>query len=163
MTKSSETVSVHYLGDDVDAAIAFYTKLFDFEVGPEMNQGMDRRRFIEAVGVAVLTVQFLPLIAHASGKSPSDGNEAADNLIIHSGPGFIPHTHDLLIPYAVLNAPPLQGVKLETTKALFHRHILVLTQEQLIIVNQGGTVTGKGGSHLFVIALADRQDHIQAG
>jgi hypothetical protein len=40
---------------------------------------------------------------------------------------------------------------------------VVLTQEQLIIVNQGGTVTAKGGSHLFVIELSDRQDHSQAG
>jgi catechol 2,3-dioxygenase-like lactoylglutathione lyase family enzyme len=163
MTKPIEMVNVRYMVADVDEAIAFYTKFFDFEVGPEMNQGMDRRKFIKGVGVAVLTVQFLPLIAHASGNSPSDGNEAADNLIIHSGPGFIPHAHDLLIPYAVLNAPPLQGVELETTKALFHRHNVVLTQEQLIIVNQGGTVTGKAGSHFFVIALAERHDHIQAG
>ena len=46
---------------------------------------------------------------------------------------------------------------------MFHTHDVVLTQEQLILVNQGGTVTAKGGSHLFVIALADRQDPIQAG
>jgi hypothetical protein len=113
---------------------------------------MDRRTFIEGVGVAVLTVQFLPLIAHASGNSPSDGSEVADNLIIHSGPGFIPHAHDLLIPWAVLTAPPLEGAKLESTRALFHTHEVVLTQEELVLVNQGGTVTKVGGSHLFVIA-----------
>ena len=161
--KPSELVTARYKVDDVDAAIAFDTKLFDFEVGPEMNQGLDRRRFVQGVGVAVLTVQCLPLIACASGDSPSDGNEAADNLIIRSGPGFIPHVHDLLIPYAVLNAPPLQGVDLETTRAMFHTHNMVLTQEQLILVNQGGVVTAKGGSHLFVISLADRQDPLQAG
>jgi hypothetical protein len=122
-------------------------------VEPEMNQGVDRRKFIEGVGCAVLTAQLFPLIAHASGSSPGDGSEAADNLIIHSGPGFVPHVHDLLIPYAVLDAPPLQGVKLESTRALFHTHELVLTQEQLLLVKQGGTVTEKGGSHLFVIAL----------
>jgi hypothetical protein len=121
--------------------------------------GMDRREFIKGVGVAVLTVQCLPLIACASGDSSSDSDEAADNLIIHSGPGFVPHVHDLLIPYAMLKAPPLQGVALETTRALFHTHELVLSQEQLVIVKQGGTVTEKGGSHLFVIALADRPDH----
>jgi len=109
---------------------------------------MDRRAFIEGVGVAVLTAQLLPLIARA------DGDEAADNLIIHSGPGFIPHVHDLLIPYAVLDAPPPQGVKLESTRALFHTHEVVLTREQLVTVKQGGTVTERGGSHLFVIALA---------
>jgi hypothetical protein len=125
-----------------------------FEVGPEMNQGVDRRRFITGAGVAILTVQYLPLIAHASGNSPSDSNEAAENLIIRSGPGFIPHAHDLLIPYAVLSAAPLQGVTLESTRALFHTHDVVLTQEQLIVVNQGGTATAIGGSHLFEIALA---------
>ena len=76
-----------------------------------MNQGLDRREFIKGVGVAVLTVQCLPLTAHASGNSPSEGNEAADNLIIHSGPGLMAHVHELLIPYAILNAPPLQGVE----------------------------------------------------
>jgi len=68
-----------------------------------------------------------------------------------------------LIPYAVLKAPPRQGVELTTTRALFHRHTIVLTQEQLILVNQGGMVTQKASSHLFVIALATRQDHAQAG
>jgi catechol 2,3-dioxygenase-like lactoylglutathione lyase family enzyme len=32
MTASSERVNVRYLVDDVDAAVAFYTKLLDFEV-----------------------------------------------------------------------------------------------------------------------------------
>ena len=146
MTKPREIVSVHYMVDDVDEAIA-----------------LDRREFMKGVGYAVLTVQCLPAIAHASGTSPRDGNEAADNLIIHSSSGFVPHVHDLLIPYAVLNAPPLQGVELTTTQAVFHRHTVVLTQKQLIIVNQGGTVTHKASSHLFVIALANRPDPIQSG
>jgi hypothetical protein len=120
----------------------------------EMNQGVDRRRFIKGAGVAIVAVQCLPLIACASGDSRGDG-EAAENLIIHSGRGFVPHTHDLLIPYAVLKAPPLQGVRLESTRALFHTHELVLTQEQLVIVNQGGAVTAIGGSHLFRIEMTD--------
>ena len=66
----------------------------------------------------------------------------------------MPHVHDLLIPYAVLNTPPPQGVELNSTQAFFHTHKVVLTQKELIIVNQGGTVTQKASSHLFVIALA---------
>jgi hypothetical protein len=139
MTKPREIVSVHYMVDDVDEAIA-----------------LDRREFMTGVGFAVLTVQCLPVIAHASGNSPSDSTEAADNLIIHSSSGFVPHVHDLLIPYAVLKAPPLQGVELKTTQALFHAHKVMLTQKELITVNQGGTVTQKASSHLFVIALAKR-------
>jgi hypothetical protein len=139
MTKPRAIVSVHYMVDDVDEAIA-----------------LDRREFMKGVGFAVLTVQCLPLIAHASENSPSGSTAAADNLIIHSSSGFVPHVHDLLIPYAVLKAPPLQGVELKTTQALFHAHKVMLTQKELITVNQGGTVIQKASSHLFVIALAKR-------
>ena len=55
---------------------------------------------------------------------------------------------------AVQVLPP-RGVKLESTRALFHTHEVELTQEQLVTVNQGGAVTKIGGSHLFVIALAE--------
>jgi hypothetical protein len=119
---------------------------------------LDRRMFIKGAGIAVLTVQCLPLIAHASGSPPNDGQNV-DNLIIRSGPGLFHHVHDLLVPYTVLKAPPRQGVKLKTTEALLHQHNIVLTREELVIVSQGGTVTQKASSHLFVIALAKRQDH----
>ncbi len=143
MTKPSEIVNVHYAAGG-DEAIA-----------------SDRRKFIKGVGFAVLTVRCLPLIVQASENPPIDGKDTADNLIIQSSTGFVPHVHDLLIPYAVLKAPPLKGVQLKTTQALFHQHHLVLTHEELKTVNQGGTVTQKGGSHLFVIALAKGQDRIQ--
>src|SRR5215510_8903746 len=145
MTKPSEKVPVHFTIDDDSEAIA-----------------LDRRTFVKGVGFAVLTVQCLSLIACASGKSPGYDNRAADNLIIHSRGGFPPHVHDLLIPYALLNAPPLQGVELTTTQAMLHSHKVVLTQKELITVNQRGTVTAKGGSHLFVITSAKRPDQIQA-
>ena len=137
MTKPRAVVSVHYMADDVDEAVV-----------------LDRREFMKVVGFAVLTVQCLPLIAHASGNSPRDSTEAADHLIIHSSSGFVPHVHDLLIPYAVLKAPPRQGLELKTTQALFHAHKVMLTQKELTTVNQGGTVTQKASSHVFVIALA---------
>jgi len=142
MSTPSEAVNLHHMGEDVEESIAF-----------------DRREFFKGFGVAVLTVQCLPLIAHASGNPVSDGDEAADNLMIHLGPGLLSHVHDLLIPYAVLHAPPVHGVELTTTQALLHRHIVKLTQDQLVTVNRGGTVTGRASSHLFVIALANRQDH----
>jgi hypothetical protein len=144
MTKSNEKVSVPFTADhDVAETIA-----------------LNRRMFIWGIGFAVLKVQCLPLTAHASGKTPNESSEAADSLVIHSSSGFVPHVHDLLIPYAVLNAPPLQGVELKTTEALCHAHRMVLTQKELITVNQRGTVTQKASSHVFVIALPKRQDHI---
>jgi hypothetical protein len=45
---------------------------------------------------------------------------------------------------------------------MLHAHRVVLTQKELITVNQEGTVTQKPNSHLFVIALPNRQDNIQA-
>src|SRR5262249_42643514 len=141
MEKARKIVNARYMVEDVEDVIAF-----------------DRRRFVREAGVAALAVQFLPLVVHASGSSPIDGNEATDNLIIHTGPGLMSHVHDLLIPYAVLKAPPLEGVELTTTQALFHRHTVALSQEQLKIVNRGGTVTKKASSHLIVIALANRRD-----
>jgi hypothetical protein len=128
--------------------------------GADEATASERRKFMKAVGMAVLTVQFLPLIAHASKNPSTDGKGTADSLIIQSGPGLFQHVHDLLIPYRVLKAPPLQGVKLTTTEAVFHRHNIALTREQLIVVNQGGTVTQKASSHLFVIALAKGLNHL---
>ena len=122
---------------------------------------LDRRNIIKGLGFAVLTVQCLPLTVQASANPPIGGTETADALIIQSSTGFVPHVHDLVIPYAVLKAPPLHGIEFKTTQALLHRHSLVLTQEELTTVNQGGTVTQKGGSHLFVVALSKGQNHHQ--
>ena len=114
----------------------------------------DRRTFLQGLGLAVLAVQSLALIGCESGDPPIDDKEADDNLILHSSPGKFDHVHDLLIPYALLKAPPSEGVKLMSTKAFFHRHEIALSQEELTTVNQGGSVTRKASSHLFVIALA---------
>lgn len=114
--------------------------------------GTDRREFMKEVGVVLLTVQLLPSLARASEGSP--GARATGTLIIRSGPGFVPHTHDLRIPYAVLRAPPAGGVKLVSTTARRHTHEVALSHEHLTAVNQGRTVSVKGGSHTFVIAIA---------
>lgn len=117
---------------------------------------MDRREFVAGIGMAVLTVQCLPLMAHASASPTRSGKESADDLVIQSGPGLFRHVHELRIPYAVLNAPPPQGVKLTSTEALYHQHNIALSQRELAAVKQGGTVTQKASSHIFVIALAKR-------
>ena len=115
---------------------------------------VDRREFIKGVGFAVLAVQCLPVTAFASGNPLRNANEVGDDLIIKSGPGAFHHVHYLLIPHAVLSAPPAHGVELMTTKALYHRHRIALTQNELLRVNKGETVTQKASSHVFVIALA---------
>ena len=116
--------------------------------------GTGRRGFIKQAGLVLLTVQLLPSIAQATEAPAGDGANPADALIIRSGEGFVPHTHDLWIPYAVLKAPPAEGVKLTSTLARGHTHPVALSRDELAAVNQGGTVSVKGGSHTFVIAIA---------
>jgi hypothetical protein len=115
---------------------------------------LDRREFIKGVGFAVLAVQCLPATEYASGIPLRDGNHVTDDLIIESGPGAFHHVHYLRIPNAYLTAPPAQGAELTTTKAFLHQHRIVLTQDELRGVNQGGTVIQRASSHVFVIALA---------
>jgi len=136
MTKPDQLVNVDRSIENVNPVIA-----------------SDRREFFQGLGMALLTVQCLPLVAHAA-ENPPGGNGAGGNLIIQSGPGLFDHVHDLLIPYALLKAPPPKGVQLTSTEAMLHRHNVALTQKELSIVNQGGTVTQKASSHYFVIALA---------
>jgi len=116
--------------------------------------GADRRGFITRVGLALLSVQLLPSLARAAESASGDGSVAADNLIIRSGQGFVPHTHDLWIPYALLRTPPAEGVVLTSTKSRDHTHPVALSHDDLAAVNQGATVSVKGGSHTFVIALS---------
>jgi hypothetical protein len=115
---------------------------------------LDRREFIKVAGFAVLAVQCLPATVHASGIPLRDVNQVTDDLIIESGPGAFHHVHYLRIPNAFLTTPPAQGAALTTTKAFLHQHRIMLTQEELRSVNQGGTVIQRASSHVFVIALA---------
>jgi hypothetical protein len=115
----------------------------------------DRRRLIKAAGIVGLTVTCLPLVLKISDVFSSAENKASESLDIRSSSGFVPHTHDLLIPFSILRAPPTQGVKLISTRALFHTHDIALTYVQLRIIENHGTVIAKGSSHLFEIALAN--------
>jgi hypothetical protein len=92
----SGVVSVRYMIEDVDAGRVKVNRVDDVAIA------WDRRTFIKGLGLAVLTVQSLPLVACASRNPPSDGKEAVNNLIIQSSPGPFKHVHDLLIPYALL-------------------------------------------------------------
>jgi hypothetical protein len=123
-------------------------------VSNDIPIGCDRRTFLQGLGFAVLAVQSLAMIGCEMADPPTAAEKAADNLILRSSPGAFDHTHELLIPYALLRTPPSEGVKLLSTKAFLQRHEIALTQEELTTVNQGGSVTRKASSHLFVIALA---------
>lgn len=114
----------------------------------------DRRHLLEKAGLVLLAVQLLPSIARSSQALPRATSNPADALVVRSGPGFVPHTHDLWIPFALLKAPPSEGVKLTSTPSRGHTHEVALSRDELASVNRGGSVSVKGGSHTFLIALA---------
>lgn len=107
-----------------------------------------RRSLIAGAGLALLSLQLPAPPARAAAPSP------AGALIIRSGQGFVPHTHDLWIPRAVLRAPPREGVTLTSTLGRGHTHEVALSHDDLVAVNQGATVSVKGGSHTFAVAIA---------
>ena len=117
---------------------------------------LDRRQFLNRLGVAVLTVQCLTANAFDSKNWYRGDAGAYDDLLIHSGPGAFSHEHELLIPMAAIGTPPPQGVHLTSSKAFLHRHSISLTQKELATVGAGGTVVQKASSHVFVIALAQQ-------
>jgi hypothetical protein len=134
------------------------TVVYGVAHGTHEGGGVDRRQFLNQLGIAVLTVHCFAANAFASEHAQRDSAPAPDDLRIHSSPGAFSHEHELLIPMAAINAPPPRGVRLVSTKALLHRHPIALTQAELTTVGQGGTVTQKASSHVFVIALAKRSE-----
>ena len=75
----------------------------------------DRRTFVRSVGLAVLTVQCLPILSCAADPSSPASEDARDSMKILSSPGKFGHVHDLLIPLTLLCAPPAEGVALTTS------------------------------------------------
>jgi hypothetical protein len=51
------------------------------------------------------------------------------------------HTHELCVPASDLGSPPAGGTTYTTSTTQGHFHGVSLTQAQLAVVNQGGTVT----------------------
>lgn len=109
---------------------------------------MNRRKFVQGLGLVALTVTVLP----ATGEAQSA--LGLDALTIRSGPGrFIEHYHDLQIPYQLLRLPPAEGVVLSTSRTLVHTHRVRLTQQQLYTIANGGEVSVQDSvkDHWYVI------------
>jgi hypothetical protein len=63
------------------------------------------------------------------------------------------HFHQLSIPRELLESPPAQGIAIETTRALLHRHSVRLSAEELSAIGSGKTVARQMSSHRLVICL----------
>src|SRR5262245_15087789 len=113
-----------------------------------------RRRFLELLGYAALSVQLLPAgVASAVETAP------ADSLVVTSSRGskvgrWADHFHLLYVPLRLLRAPPREGATLSTTWAFLHFHEVALSQDQLLTVAHGGTIRLEIGAHTFSIELS---------
>ena len=93
---------------------------------------MNRRNFIKTLGLTALSLRVLSISEVAS---------ATDDLVVISGPGkFVNHVHTLVIQGSLLDNPPAEGVRLKTTTTLLHKHVIFISQEQLIQIRSGQEV-----------------------
>ncbi len=110
------------------------------------DMNLKRRQFLKTLGVSVVTLQVIPvLLKKASAQMNSPEFNCGAELNILSGPSaYAPlpgHFHYLNIETAIFKNPPTQGVKIMTSIAYLHQHQVILSQEQLLKVAQGDTIT----------------------
>jgi hypothetical protein len=116
-----------------------------------------RRRFLELLGYAALSVQLLPLTGCSSAvEAPPDDSLAVTSSRNSKVGRWADHAHILYVPLQLMSAPPRKGVTLSTTRMFLHSHEVALTEAQLITVAGGGTVQVKDtdGTHTFSIELS---------
>ena len=118
---------------------------------------IQRRRFLELLGYAALSVQIVPLTGDASAAQTAPADSLAVTSSRNSKLGrWAYHSHILYVPLQLFRAPPQQGVTLSTTWTFLHFHRVALTQAQLVTVARGGTVQVKDSieAHTFSIELS---------
>ena len=115
---------------------------------------VDRREFVKGLAVATLAIQIAPL-AQACSSLDDEGSLGVsdDALIATSTKGLFGHFHHLSIQKELLENPPAQGIAVETTRALLHRHSVRLSAEELLAIGNGKAVTRQISSHRLVICL----------
>jgi len=112
-----------------------------------------RRDFMKGLAVATLVIQIAPL-AQACGSLDEEPSAGGNALIATSTEGLFGHFHQLSIRKQLLESPPAQGIAVETTRSLLHRHAVRLSAEDLLAIGSGKTVTRQISSHRLVICLA---------
>jgi hypothetical protein len=119
---------------------------------------LSRRDFIRSASQSVAVLTIAPWHG-AMAASPDPQTD--DTLRILSGESqYAPlpgHLHYLDIPLEVFEEPPVDGVELTTTRAYAHRHKVVLTQEQIQHIADGGAVLAEDtvGDHLYDIRFGE--------
>jgi hypothetical protein len=117
------------------------------------SKHINRREFVKELAVATLAIQIAPLAQACDSLDEEDPAVSGNALIATSTDGLFGHFHRLSILRELLESPPAQGIALETTRSLFHRHSVRLSAEELLAIGSGKTVTRQISSHRLVICL----------
>jgi len=117
------------------------------------SRHISRREFVKELAVATLVIQIAPLAQACDSLDEEDRAVTGNALIATSTEGLFGHFHRLSILRELLESPPAQGIAIDTTRALFHRHSVRLSAEDLLAIASGKTVTRRISSHRLVICL----------
>lgn len=117
------------------------------------SKHIDRRKIVKGLGVATLVILIAPLAQGCDSLDDESSAVSGATLIGVTTQGLFGHVHQLSIDRVLLENPPAEGVALETTRSLFHRHAVRLSAEELLAVGSGKTVTRQFSSHRLAICL----------
>jgi hypothetical protein len=117
------------------------------------SRRISRREFVKELAVVTLVIQIAPLAQACDPLDEEDPAVSGNALIATSTEGLFGHFHRLSILRELLESPPAQGIAIDTTRALFHRHSVRLSAEDLLAIADGKTVTRRISSHRLVICL----------
>lgn len=131
------------------------------------NAQLNRRSFLQAATVGVALVA-LPSLSRAQQALVDTEDvllsETADVIRVKSTESRLTpwthHFHYLEVPREAVANPPEEGLRLSTSRTLFHHHKVPLTQEHLFQIANGETVTVEDTvhDHFYVISLAAEQE-----
>jgi hypothetical protein len=116
---------------------------------------MNRREFLSRSMTTLLIIPVAGGIAACGSDSPSP-SPTCDGVLTTSTVTE-GHTHTLCVPTGDLTNPPSAGQTYTTSMNAAHTHTVTLTQQQLQMINTGGTVTvtsSSPASHDFMIHKA---------
>jgi hypothetical protein len=95
------------------------------------SRHISRREFVKELAVATLVIQIAPLAQACDSLDEEDRAVTGNALIATSTEGLFGHFHRLSILRELLESPPAQGIAIDTTRALFHRHSVRLSAEDV--------------------------------
>jgi hypothetical protein len=116
-------------------------------------QHINRRDVVKELAVATLVIALAPLVQACDSVDEERSAAGSDALVVTTTEGLLGHVHDLSIDEHLLESPPAEGVAIETTRSLFHRHTIQLSADELLAIKSGNTVTRQISSHHLAICL----------